>query len=151
MWMQALQQIWTWEEVQRAWNLNIWQLLVHRRNKLSGWTDYWRRWDFDLRNRSYYTKITRQPAYYFQIILVIIGGQSILTPGNTFYVTQWLMVNLSLSTSIQLNSWLMDWLRRLHSVYVYCLTCITPQHIRLYTCYKWYVNTTIVNTIMHIL
>ena len=36
----------------------------------------------------------------------------------------------------------------LHSVYVYCLTCIISQHIRLYTCYKWYVNTTIVNTII---
>ena len=43
---------------------------------------------FRSKNRSYYTKITRQLAYYFQIILVIIGGQSILTPGNTFYVTQ---------------------------------------------------------------
>ena len=31
-------------------------------------------------------KTTKQP-YYFQIILVIIGGQSILTPENIFYVT----------------------------------------------------------------
>ena len=41
---------------------------------------------FHTRNLSYYMKTTKQP-YYFQIILVIIGDQSILTPENTFYVT----------------------------------------------------------------
>jgi hypothetical protein len=49
--------------------------------------DYWRRWDFVLRNLSYYMKTTKQ-QYYFQTILVIIGDQSTLTPENIFYVTQ---------------------------------------------------------------